>query len=74
VSGANPPETRLALEIAAQFRRLPPEDAAPAIAKHIRTFWDPRMRARLADQVRGAGAGADALLVLAVAILDVPVT
>jgi formate dehydrogenase subunit delta len=44
---------RLANDIAAQFRHLPPDEAAADVANHIRRFWDPRMRAELlalADQ------------------------
>ncbi|PRX44613.1 formate dehydrogenase subunit delta [Prauserella shujinwangii] len=41
------PQIRLANEIAVQFPHLPPEEAAEAIAKHIRQFWDPRMKAEL---------------------------
>jgi formate dehydrogenase subunit delta len=38
---------RLANDIAAQFRHLPPDEAAADVANHIRRFWDPRMRAEL---------------------------
>ncbi|PZG01869.1 formate dehydrogenase subunit delta [Micromonospora deserti] len=41
------PQVRLANEIAVQFRHQPPDAAAAAIAAHIRTFWEPRMRAEL---------------------------
>ncbi|MPY85093.1 MAG: formate dehydrogenase [Actinophytocola sp.] len=42
-----PPQVRLANEIAVQFHHRPPEQAAQAIAQHIRMFWDPRMKAAL---------------------------
>ncbi|MFC4002700.1 formate dehydrogenase subunit delta [Prauserella oleivorans] len=41
------PEIRLANDIAVQFHHLKPDAAAEAVAKHIRMFWDPRMRAGL---------------------------
>ena len=31
-------------DIARQFAHLPPADAAEAVARHIESFWDPRMR------------------------------
>jgi len=34
-------------DIARQFSHLPPADAAEAVARHIETFWDPRMRLAL---------------------------
>lgn len=55
-----PPAMRLATEIAAQFRHISPDDAADRIASHIRTYWDPRMRAQLIDQVSLAGSECDA--------------
>ena len=38
---AAPSEIRLATEIAAQFRHIPTEEGAAAIAGHVRRFWDP---------------------------------
>jgi formate dehydrogenase subunit delta len=38
---------RLANDIAAQFAHEPAPVAARSVANHIRTFWDPRMRAGL---------------------------
>jgi formate dehydrogenase subunit delta len=66
---AEPSETRLATEIAAQFRHQSPEEAAHTIATHIRKFWDPRMRARLMSQVTQAGEACDAHLAAAVDVL-----
>jgi formate dehydrogenase subunit delta len=62
------PQIRLATEIAAQFRHRPPEEAAEAIAAHIRSFWDPRMRSQLFAHV-AAGAVTDPLVLAAVALL-----
>ena len=41
------PEARMGNDIARQFAHLPDDDAAEAVARHIETFWDPRMRDRL---------------------------
>jgi formate dehydrogenase subunit delta len=43
-----PAEARLGNDIARQFAHLPPTEAADAVARHIETFWDPRMRQALA--------------------------
>jgi formate dehydrogenase subunit delta len=50
-----PPEVRMGNDIARQFAHLPYEKATSAIAGHLRTFWDPRMR----DALRSAVAAAD---------------
>ena len=42
-----PPEARLGNDIARQFAHLPAAQAAEAVARHIETFWDPRMRRAL---------------------------
>jgi formate dehydrogenase subunit delta len=34
-------------DIARQFAHLPGPEAAEAVARHIETFWDPRMRRNL---------------------------
>jgi formate dehydrogenase subunit delta len=56
----------MANNIAIQFRHLPSERAAEAIAGHIRRFWDPRMRSRLSELVDAGGDGLDPLVVAAV--------
>lgn len=68
------PEIRLAHDIAAQFRHRPLDEAARAVADHMRRFWDPRMRARLTEQV-GGGTPADPidpLVAAAAALLKSP--
>jgi len=62
-------QVRMANDIAAQFAHLPPEAAASAVAAHLRTFWDPRMRDQLVEHVAGGGAGLDPLVVRAAARL-----
>jgi formate dehydrogenase subunit delta len=42
-------------DIARQFAHLPLAEATAAIARHLQTFWDPRMR----DALRGAVAAGD---------------
>jgi formate dehydrogenase subunit delta len=40
------------------FFRLKPEDTAVAgTAEHIRKFWDPRMKAKMADHLAHGGEG-----------------
>ena len=68
---ATPPEIRLATEIAAQFRHVPPEEAAHTIARHIHTFWDPRMRSRLKMQVAQAAGDCDPLVAGAASLVEV---
>jgi formate dehydrogenase subunit delta len=60
-----PPEARRANRIAANFRHLPDERAAAAVADHIRRFWDPSMRARLVV-LADAGHDLDPVVVAAV--------
>lgn len=60
---------RLAREIAAQFQHVPADQAAAEVARHIRLFWDPRMRTQLAAQIAEDGADGDPLVVAAVALL-----
>jgi formate dehydrogenase subunit delta len=45
------PVVRLLGDIAAQFRHLPIEQGAAGVATHIRQFWDPRMRAKLSQEL-----------------------
>jgi formate dehydrogenase subunit delta len=46
-----PSVIRMANDIARNQVHLPTADAAALIARHIRSFWDPRMRAELARLV-----------------------
>ncbi len=48
---ADPPVVRMANDIARQFGYLPADEAAAAVANHLRSFWDPRMRRQLAEEV-----------------------
>ena len=53
-------------DIARQFAHLPVEVAAQAVARHIETFWDPRMRRALEALVAAHDDSLDPLLVDAV--------
>ena len=65
---------RLANDIAAQFRHLPPDEAAADVANHIRRFWDPRMRAALLDLTDTQQADLDAGVISAMRLLREGVT
>ena len=43
--------TRMANQIAANFRHHPQEQAAAEVANHIRMFWPPSMRRELLDNI-----------------------
>lgn len=63
------PEARLGNDVARQFAHLPQEQAVARIAGHLERFWDPRMRARLAELVAAEDPDLDPLLVSAAARL-----
>jgi formate dehydrogenase subunit delta len=65
---------RLANDIAAQFAHRSAADASSSVAAHLRTFWDPRMRAELLDLVTAGGSGLDPVVVAAAAHLRPPGT
>lgn len=48
---------RMANQIADYFRPYPREEAVKGVADHIIAFWDPRMRAELAQIVASGGVG-----------------
>ncbi|MEO3869484.1 formate dehydrogenase subunit delta [Nonomuraea sp. B12E4] len=64
-----PPHIRMSNEIAVQFHRRDPAWAAEQIAAHIRSFWDPRMRARLLADAAAADDRLDPLVLAAAALL-----
>ena len=66
---SKPPQIRLANEIAIQFHHRPPDEAAGAIANHIRMFWDPRMRSELIARAETDTADLDPLVLDAVRLL-----
>jgi formate dehydrogenase subunit delta len=56
----------MANQIGKFFATQPHEDAAAAIADHLRKFWDPRMRAGILAHLDQGGAGLDPLVLNAV--------
>lgn len=63
------PQARMAADIAAQFRHQPADQAAAAIANHIRMFWDPRMKAELRKLAENDPDSLDPLALAAVRLL-----
>ena len=72
MSGGVPPYVRLANEIAAQFAHRPPADAATAIANHMKTVWDPRMKQALIAHVAAGATDLDPAAALAAQQLQPP--
>jgi formate dehydrogenase subunit delta len=56
-------QVRLANDVAAQFHHLRHDAAVAGIAAHLRSFWDPRMRAQLVAAVDDGVPGLDPLAV-----------
>jgi formate dehydrogenase subunit delta len=52
---------RMANQIADFFRNKPEVQAVAGAADHIRKFWDPRMRAKMAEHLAHGGDGLSAL-------------
>ncbi|MGZ4598009.1 MAG: formate dehydrogenase subunit delta [Actinomycetes bacterium] len=50
---------RMANQIAANVAHHPPDQAAAEVAAHLRAFWAPSMRTRLAEWVDEGGSGLD---------------
>jgi formate dehydrogenase subunit delta len=50
----------MANQIGKFFQNQGHEKAVPAIAEHIKKFWDPRMRTSIFAHVDAGGAGLDA--------------
>jgi formate dehydrogenase subunit delta len=64
-----PAEIRMINNIAAHFGYLRAEQAATAVADHIRRFWDPRMKQRLLMLVASDTRDLDPVAVAAAALL-----
>ncbi|MEU8223483.1 formate dehydrogenase subunit delta [Kribbella sp. NPDC048915] len=65
MSGGVPPYVRLANEIARQFAHRAPDDAATAIANHVKAVWDPRMKRALIAHVDAGATDLDPAAALA---------
>lgn len=63
---------RMANQIASFFASYPREEAVAETAAHIRSFWDPRMRAHLFAHVAAGGDGLNDIVLDAVARLRTP--
>jgi formate dehydrogenase subunit delta len=57
-----PPVAWRVAEIVDQVRHRPADEAATAVASHLRSFWDPRMRADLVAWVDSAPPGLDPIV------------
>jgi formate dehydrogenase subunit delta len=64
-----PAEIRMINSIAAHFGYLRAEQAAAAVAEHVRRFWDPRMKRRLLMLVASDTRDLDPVAVAAAALL-----
>ncbi len=51
------PVVRLANDVGVQFSYLPDAEQPAAVARHLRTFWEPRMLERICAVVAAGGAG-----------------
>jgi formate dehydrogenase subunit delta len=58
---------RMANQIAAYFEAYPRAEALDGIAKHIKMFWDPRMRKQLDAYLAEGGEGLSPLVISAMA-------
>ncbi|WP_113911468.1 formate dehydrogenase subunit delta [Roseovarius dicentrarchi] len=59
-------------QIATYFKTQPGTGQAESVAAHINDFWEPRMRAKLADHVAAGGKGLSPLALDACAFIRVP--
>ena len=64
----------MANQIATFFRTQPGTDQAERVAQHLRDYWDPRMRAQIAQIAEDPGSGLSPLARDAVALLEDPVS
>jgi formate dehydrogenase subunit delta len=60
-----PPEVRLGNDIARALHHLPADEAAIAVATHLKKFWEPRMRRALVERVRAGDPRIDPVLATA---------
>lgn len=60
----------MANQIARFFEGQPGENPAELTANHLKSFWDPRMRAGLLQHVQAGGEGLTPIAASAAALLD----
>ena len=63
---------KMANEISNFFRLKPEEQAVAGTANHIKRFWDPRMRAKMAEHLAHGGEGLNPLALKAAQIACKP--
>ncbi|MFC4065888.1 formate dehydrogenase subunit delta [Actinoplanes subglobosus] len=66
------PQIRMINDIAVHFRHQGLDEAAAAVAGHVRAFWDPRMRAELIRRVDAEPEMVDPVALAAVLLLTQP--
>lgn len=64
-----PPHVRLANDLAVHLAHVGFDEAAAAVADHMRAFWEPRMRAALISHAAEGGAGLDPIALRAAELL-----
>jgi formate dehydrogenase subunit delta len=64
-----PAEIRMVNDIVVNLHYLPTEQAAAAVADHVKRFWDPRMKRRLIELVAAESEDLDPVVVAAAALL-----
>ena len=62
----------MANQIATFFKSQPGDDQAARVADHLNDFWEPRMRAQLAEHMAAGGVGLDPMVREAFAMVRVP--
>jgi formate dehydrogenase subunit delta len=60
-----PPVIRMGNDIARALHHLPDDEAAEAVATHLKKFWEPRMRRALVALVREGDPRVDSVLAAA---------
>lgn len=60
---------RMANQIASFYLTQPEAERVPAVTKHLRDFWEPRMKKELFEMIDAGGAGLDPLVLQAAAKL-----
>jgi formate dehydrogenase subunit delta len=62
----------MANQIGAFFAPYPPERRAEGIRNHLRTYWDPRMRAELLAHIARGGDDLDPRVIEGARLLELP--
>jgi formate dehydrogenase subunit delta len=69
MSHNEPAELRMVNDIVVNLAYLPADQAAVAVADHVKRFWDPRMKSRLVELVAAETQPLDPVVVAAAALL-----